>query len=72
MTFGEKEYITYRKHRYRSRERRLEPTFGEGDCVPVEDAEEAPIADEVDDEKEFGNLLLKFVQELSRKIEEMG
>ena len=59
MTLRDKEYITYQKQRYRSRERRLEPTFVEGVCVPAEDAEEeAPMAHEVDDEKEFGNLLL--------------
>ena len=30
------------------------------------------MAEEIDDEKEFGNLLLRSVQELSKKIEEMG
>ena len=73
MTPGGKEYITYRTKRSRSRERRLEATFGEGDCISVMDAEkEEPMAKERDDGKEFGNLLLKSVQELSRRIEEMG
>lgn len=55
MTPGGKSYITYRGRRYKSRERRLEATFGEGDCVPVVNAEEEePMAEERDEGKEFG------------------
>ena len=73
MTAGGKPYITYRGRKYKSQERRLEATFGEGDCVLVVDAEEEePMAEERDEGKEFEQLLLKFVHELSRRIEEMG
>lgn len=80
MTPGEKPYICYRGRRYRDAGRRLEYTYGEGDCVPVVDAEkvepvvdveqEAPMAD--DDGKRFADMLLKSVQDLSRQIEVMG
>ena len=73
MTPTEKPYITYRGRKYKDQERRLEVTFGEGDCVPVVDAEEEkPMVEERDVGKEFGELLLKSVQDLSRRIEEMG
>ena len=87
MTPGEKPYICYRGRKYRDRERRLQITYGEGDCVPVVDAEEDPVVDEqvpvVDIEKEvsmaddsdakkFGETLLKSVQDLTRQIEVMG
>ena len=46
MTPGEKPYICYRGRRYRDTGRRLENTYGEGDCVPVADAEqEEPVID---------------------------
>ena len=46
MTPGEKPYICYRGRRYRDTGRRLENTYGEGDCVPVVDAEqEEPVVD---------------------------
>lgn len=51
MTLGDKEYITYRKQRYKSRERKLEATIKDAE-------EEAPMEEEIDDE-EFENLLLK-------------
>ena len=40
MTPGEKPYICYRGRRYRDTTHRLENTYGEGDCVPVVDAEQ--------------------------------
>ena len=40
MTPGEKPYICYRDRKYRDIERRLENTYGEGDCVRVVDAEQ--------------------------------
>ena len=73
MTPAGKPYITYRGRKYKDQEWRLESTFGEGDCVPVVDAEgEEPMAEERDAGKEFSELLLKSVQDLSRRIEEMG
>ncbi len=79
MTPGEKPYICYRGRRYRYTGHRLENTYGEGDCVPVVDAEqeepvvdaeqEDPMAD--DDRKRFADMLLKSVQDLSRQIEVM-
>ena len=73
MTPNEKPYICYRGRKYRDRERRLQITYREGDCAPVVDAEqEEQMAEEKDAEKEFGDLLLKSVQDLSKWIEEMG
>ena len=73
MTSARKPYITYWGRKYKDQERRLETTFGEGDCVPVVDVEEEELmAEEKDEGREFGQLLLKSVQELSRRIEEMG
>ena len=73
MTPAGKPYITYRGRRYKDQERRLEATFGEGDHIPVVDAEEEePMAEEKDVGKYFGKLLLKLVQDLLRQIEEMG
>ena len=61
MTPGEKPYICYRGRKYRDIERRLEKTYGEGDCVRVVDAEqEEPMAGD-DDVKRFGEMLLKSV-----------
>ena len=69
MTPVGKPYITYRGRKYKDQERRLEVTFGEGDCVPVVDAgEEEPMAEERDIGKEFGELL-KLVQDQTRRIE---
>ena len=46
MTPGEKPFICYRGRKYRDIERRLENTYGEGDCVRVVDAEqEEPVID---------------------------
>ena len=46
MTSGKRPYICYRGRKYRDRERRLENTYGEGDCVRVVDAEqEEPVVD---------------------------
>ena len=39
MTPGDKPYICYRSKRYRDVERRLENTYGEGDCVRVVDTD---------------------------------
>ena len=71
MTSGEKPYIYYRGRKYRDIERRLENTYGEGDCVRVVDAEqeepvvnteqEEPMASDDDDGKRFGEMLLKSV-----------
>ena len=55
MTPGEEPYICYRGRRYRDLERRLENTYGEGDCIPVVDAEqEEPMASDDDDAKRLG------------------
>ena len=68
-----KPYITSQGRKYKDQEHRLETTFGEGDCILVEDTkEEGPMASEKDEGREFEELLLEYVQELSRKIEEMG
>ena len=40
MTLREKPYICYRSRNYRDIERRLENTYGEGDCVRVVDTEQ--------------------------------
>ena len=62
MTPTGKPYITYRGRKYKDQERRLETTFGEGNCVPVVDAEEEePMAEEKHEGREFGQLLLKSV-----------
>ena len=73
MTPNEKSYICYRGRKYRDREHRLQITYGEGECAPIVDAEqEEPMAEEKDVVKEFGDMLIKSVQDLSRQIEEMG
>ena len=70
MTPTGKLYNTYRGRRYKDQEQRLEATFGEGDCVPVVDAEdEEPMVEEKYEEKEFRELILKSVQEFSTRIE---
>ena len=47
MTPGEKSYICYKQRKYRDIERRLENTYGEGDCVWVVDTEQErePVTD---------------------------
>ena len=46
MTPRKRPYICYRGRKYRDRERRLENTYGEGDCVRVVDIEqEEPVTD---------------------------
>ena len=47
MTPGRRPYIFYRGKKYRDRERRLENTYGEGDCVRVVDTEQErePVTD---------------------------
>ena len=73
MTPVGKPYITYRGRKYKGQERRLELTFGKGDNVPVVDAEEEEqMAEERDVGKEFRELLLRSMLDLSRRIEEMG
>ena len=73
MTPAGKSHITCRGRRYKDQERRLELTFGEGDNFLVVDAEEEePMAEERDAGKDFGELLLKSVQDFSRRIEDMG
>ena len=91
MTPGKRPYICYRGRKYRDRERRLESTYGEGDCVRVVDTEQerelvtdaeqeepvldseqrGPMADDTE-AKQFGEALLKSVQDLVRQIEVMG
>ena len=81
MTPREKPHICYRGRKYRDLEHRLENTYGEGDCVRVVDTEQEepgldaergePMADD-SDAKQFGEALLKSVQDLSRQIEMMG
>ena len=90
MTPGKKPYICYRGRKYRDLERRLENTYGEGDCVRVVDTEQEEPAVDVEQEepvldskqrepmagdseaKQFGEALLKSVQDLARQIEVMG
>ena len=50
MTSEEKPYICYRGRKYRDLERRLENTYGEGDCVRVVDTKQEELM--VDAEKE--------------------
>ena len=47
MTPGKRPYICYRGRKYRDRERRLENTYREGDCVRVVDIEQErePVTD---------------------------
>ena len=72
MTPTGKPYITSRGRKYKDQEHRLETTFGEGDYILVVDAkEEGLMASEKDEGREFRELLLKSMQELSRKIKEM-
>ena len=73
MTPAGKQYICYRGRKYRDQKQRLETTFRESDNVPVVDIEEEePMAEERDAGKEFGEPLLKSVQDLSKRIDEMG
>ena len=67
MTPSGKPYITYRGRKYKGQEQRLELTFGKGDNIPMVDAEEEePMAEERNVGKEFRELLLKSVQDMSR------
>ena len=62
MTPGEKPYICYSGRKYRDRERRLQITYGKGDCTPVVNAEqEESMAEEKDIAKEFVDILIKLV-----------
>eukprot|EP00253_Pinus_taeda_P014292 PITA_14292 len=63
MIPGEKPYVCYRGRRYRGTGHRLENTYGEGDCVPVVDAEQ--MVDK--DGKRFADMLLKSLRELKKK-----
>lgn len=73
MTLAGKPYITYQGRRYKYQEWRLELTFRKGGNVPVVDAEEEGLmVEEINANKEFRQLLLKLVQDLSRRIKEMG
>ena len=85
MTPGRRPYICYRGRKYRDRERRLENTYGEENCVRVVDTEQerelvtdaeqgepvldskqrGPMADDTE-AKQFGEALLKSVQDLAR------
>ena len=75
MTPGEKSYICYRGRRYKDIGRRLENTYGEGECVQVVDAEQKePVVDAEqedlmadEDGKRFADMLLKSVQDLSSR-----
>lgn len=74
MTSEDRQNMTHRRQRYRRRERQLEIT---PDPVTTEpEVEETNIGDNEGDkreeEKEFYELLLKAVQDLSRNIEGMG
>ena len=72
MTPEGRKYICHIGRKNRDQERRLEITFGKGDYVPVVDTEEEePMAEGKDARKEFAELL-KSVQDLSKRIEEMG
>jgi len=48
MTLGEKPYICYRGRRYRDTRRRLENTYGEGDCVPMVEAEQEELVVDIE------------------------
>ena len=75
MSSKEKPYIYHRGRKYRDIERRLENTYGDGDCVRVVDAKQEepaveaeqgePMADD-SNAKQFGEALLKSVQDLAR------
>ena len=72
MTPGQKPYICYRGRNYKDIEHRLENTYEEGDCARVVDAEQKkPMVDD-SEAKQFGEALLKLVQDLVRQIEVMG
>ena len=72
MTPGEKPYICYRGMKYRDIEHRLENTYREGDCARVVDEEQKKPMVEDSEAKQFGEALLKSVQDLARQIEVMG
>ena len=75
MSSGGNPYICYRGRKYRDIERRLENTYGDGDCVrvvemeqeePGVDIEWRELMEEYSDAKQFGEALLKSVQDLLR------
>ena len=71
MTPEDRQNVTYRRQRYRSRERRLEITPDQVDNIPVEEGRgKTPMEEERDDGKEFAQLL-KSMQELTKRIEEI-
>ena len=72
MTPAGNQYITYHKRKYKDQGRRLAATFVEGDFVPVVYAEEEGWIAKENDERELRKLLLKSMQELLRRVEEMG
>ena len=70
MSSEEKPYICHRGRKYRDIERRLENTYGEGDCVRVVDTKQEEPTVEVgqgesmaddSDAKQFGEALLRSV-----------
>ena len=87
MTPRGKPYICYRDKKYRDIERRLENTYGEGDCVRVVDTQqeepvvnteqEEPVVDAeqedpmADEDRKRFVDMLLKVQDLSRQIEVM-
>ena len=72
MTPERKQNVTYRRQRYKSKERRLEITSDQVDSIPeVVEREMEHIEDGRNEEKEFAHLLLKLIQDLSNRIEEM-
>ena len=73
MTTENKQNVTYRRQRYRNKERKLEITPDLVDSVPEfieENMEDAK--DGRSKEEKFAQLLLKSVHDLSKRIEEMG
>jgi len=82
MTTGEKPYICYRGRRYIDTGRRLENTYGEGDCVPVVNAEqeepmvdigqEEPMVDTEQEEQMADDDGNKFADMLLRSVQDLS
>ena len=73
MTLEDRKNITYRRQWYRSSERRLEITPDQlGSVLVEEERENSQMEEGRDDGKEFSNLLLMSMQELTKRIKEMG